>query len=203
MNDKILLGARILVVIGIIVMAGAVFIQTNNVTGFSTAQADLDALKLAAEEKYSLDKPIVPIDFSKHLVAPVKPAAAAAEEEVGLYEHRLKKYEEMMVAEVEVFKIAKATYKKDLAEYNYQMTLLNFKKVKENDSVQKQIKEQQKSLARLQIGVNQISLSLVFRFIGVILLLLGAAGMLLYADTMEKLGVLVMLGFAFKTIIGM
>ncbi|MBN1524108.1 MAG: hypothetical protein JW904_06495 [Spirochaetales bacterium] len=203
MNGKILLGARILVVLGILVMAAAVFIETNNVAVFSTAKADLEAFKKEVEEKYKLEKPAAPVDFSTRLIAPVKPADDAAAEETAQYEQRLKKYEEMKAAEEEAFKSAEEAYKKDLSEYNYQISLVNFEKAKEAESVKKQLEDKQEEIAALQIGINQITLNVLLRFFGVILMLLGAVGVLVYADTMEKLGLLVMLGFAFKTIIGL
>lgn len=203
MKEKLLVAARAALIAGVIVMAAAVFLETNNVALFSTAKADLEAYKKGLEETYKLDKPAVPVDYSKKLVEPVKPAEDAAAEEKSLYDSRLKEYGELKAQEEAAYAQAKKDFDKANAEYLYQKGKMDLRQAKEEESVKKQTEQYEKRIADLQVTINAISLSVLLRFLGVILLLLGGFGVLALGENMERVGVLVMLGFAFKTIIGL
>ncbi|RPJ07103.1 MAG: hypothetical protein EHM28_08345 [Spirochaetaceae bacterium] len=203
MKEKLLMYARLAVVAGVILMATGIFFETNNVASLSTAKADLEVFKKSIEEKYKVEKPAYPVDFSLKLTEPAKPGDSATPEATTLYETRLKEYEELKKKESEAYTAAKAAYDKVYADYLYNKSKMDYNKARDDESIKKQIERMEKAIANMQITINVISLSVIFRFIGVILLLAGALGILVYAENMEKLGVLVMLGFAFKTIIGL
>ncbi len=203
MKEILLLVGRILVVAGILLMLGGVFSETNNVAVYSSAKADLEIYKRELEEKYKLEEPSAPINYAKKLKAPPEPAEEAAEEEILKYEELFSDYEILKKKEEEAFTEAQKAYKREEAEYIYQKSIIEYDKAKENEENQKRLKEKEKEISTLQTYINVITLNVFLRFFGAIILLLGALGVFIYGENMEKLGILILIGFAFKTILGL
>ncbi len=203
MQKILLLAARGAAIAGIILITIAVFVESYNVASLSTSKADLESFNKEMDERYKVEEPIKPVDLSKQLAEPVKPAEDATEAEKTKYDTDLAAYQELKKAEEEDYAAAQKEYEKARQQYNHDVKMMKYKKYKEEKEMTARKKELENTIKSKEIGIGVIEGSSVIRLIGTILLLIGACGILVFAENMERLGMLILLGFAFKTIIGL
>ncbi len=80
---------------------------------------------------------------------------------------------------------------------------MEYQLIKDAAEIFAEREEIQEYITEKEININNTAGKLLLRFIGTIILLLGALGIFILGDIMEKLGLLLLFGFAFKTIIGL
>jgi hypothetical protein len=203
MQKMLLLAARGAAIAGIILITIAVFIESYNVASLSTSKAALESFNKETDERYKVEEPVKPVDLSKQLAEPVKPADDATEAEKTKYDNDLAAYQELKKAEEEDYAAAQKDYEKARKQYDFDLKMMKYNKYKEEKVTAARKKELENSVKLKEIDIGVIEGSSVVRLIGTILLLIGAFGVLVLAENLERLGVLILLGFAFKTIIGL
>ena len=203
MQKILLIAARGVILAGIILITVAVFLESYDVASLSTSKASLEFFNKELEERYKIEEPAKPADLSKQLAEPIKPAEDAPAEEKTKYDTELKAYEELKKAEDDKFAAAQKEYEKSRQKYDYDVKMMKYKKLQEEKEFSAKKKSLENTIKLKEIGIGVIEVPAVIRLSGTILLLIGALGILMFAENMEKLGVLILLGFAFKTIIGL
>jgi hypothetical protein len=202
MQKILLLAARIAILLGVGLIALAVFIDSSKVASLSTAKGAQDSFTKELDDRYKVPEPAKPVDPAM-IPEPVKPGDNATDAEKSQYDKDLQAYQDLKKVKDDDYKKATADYEKARQKFAYDQKMMEYKKAIEKDQNEKLKKDIDNSIKEKAIMVNVIELSVIIRFIGSLLLILGSVGILLYAETMEKLGMLILLGFAFKTIIGL
>lgn len=204
MLKKILLiAARAVALVGIALIGTAVFLDNAKVASLSTTKGALETYTKDLEERYAVAEPAKPVDLSTLLAEPVKPADDAEAEVKTKYEADLKAYGEQKTALAEEYKKAQAAYEIALKQYEFDKKTAEYKKAQEKADMDKKKKDLEAAIKTKEIEVNVIEASVALRFIGSLFLILGSLGILILAENMEKAAVLILIGFAFKTIIGL
>jgi len=198
----ILLIARGLFIVGIAIFAMGVFLESVDVATLSTYKAEKTFLENEYEEKYKLKKPEAPVDFSILLPEPIKPAEDAPQDEKTKYDQEFKEYEDLKKQEEEKFEEAQKEYEKLKVQYEYNKKLNEYYKKKEEKQINAQKEEFDKKITLQGIVINIISGKQALRFIGTLILLLGAGAILVLGENWERVGVIVFMGFAFRTLVG-
>ena len=202
MNNILLLTARILLIAGIIIICGSIMAANYNDVLLITNKAKLDDFERKKQEKYSVKKPEKPIDMSEYIIAPEKISKKANEAKKEEYKQELEEYNQEI-------KNARETYKKKLEEYNdalikYKEDVKNvkFNMIKDETDMNKEKEEIIKKIQKSENAKNFKIIPLYIRYSGVFIFLIGALGILIFAEVQEKLGVLILIGLGFKCIIG-
>jgi hypothetical protein len=198
-----LAGGRLLAVIGIVIIALAVFIDTGKVAALSSAKGTQESYNRELTDRYQVPEPARPIDFSKLLPEPVAPPDTASAADKAAYEKDMAAYQTNKKAKEEEFAKALGAYDYAVKRYAFDKKTLEYQAAVEKQQVEKRKLDLDQSVKSREIDINLIDFTVFLRFLGAVLLLVGAAGILFFADNMERLGVLALIGFAFKTIIGL
>ena len=200
MNDMVLKAGRIFLVIGIIGVGASVFLSNYGGALLTTSNAKLQDFEKMKEERYYVERPEKPIDISDYLVPPIKPAT---KEEKEIYNQQLKNYNEEKKRLREDYKKELAEYEKQIREYNHKVKEMKFRMKKEEADLRNMKKNLLKNVQKYRNSSNYKVIPLYLRYAGAALLLFGALLILLMGEVQEKLGILVLLGFAFRWIVGL
>jgi len=200
MSDMALSIGRVLLIAGIILIGASVFLSNYGEALLTTSQAKLEDFEKMKNERYFVERPEKPVDISDYLVQPLKPIA---KEEKEFYEQKLKEYNEEKKRLKEEYKKDLENYEKELREYNQKLKESNYRMKKEEAELTNMKKNLLRNASKYKNSSNYKEIPLYIRYGGTALLLLGALLILLFAEVQEKLGVLILLGFAFKWIVGL
>jgi predicted HicB family RNase H-like nuclease len=194
---------RILFIIGIIVMGTAVFIDSSKVAFLSQLKSGEKRLQMDLEKRYEVQAPDRPLDESQYTIAPEVPASDATPEQKAEYEKVKKDYDDKVKALKEKYEAQLKTYEASYRDYLRKQREMSMKKSLESRDNKKAADDLSRKIQDSQLSVNEFVLSSILRFIGTLILLVGSLGLLVLAENYEKLGVLILLGFGLKTIIGL
>jgi hypothetical protein len=202
-KDRIIFISRLLLVAGVVVVAFAVFIESWDAARLSSLKAKRAQLVFDRDHDYYLDVPAAPINEKDLIAEPQKPGVTATEDEKKTHEKDLASYNAEKDKLDKLYNENKKKYEQDLKAYN-KLRLENRRKLITSESgYVKKITKVNFSIMQKDIDTNKKWFPLIIRFLGSIILLAGSAGMLVYGEMYERLGVLFLIGFAFKTIIGL
>lgn len=202
-KDKTLSISKIIFIIGIAIVACAIFIDTVKVASLSGLNSDIASIKLEKNEKYKIDPPDKPVDESGGILIPKRPGANATDTDRSDYDKEKKEYDEKVKKLKEEHKESYKKYKLEYDNHLQAVRKLNFQKRKEKAQYKERERTLQSEIKHQKININYIMLTTIIRFLGSLLLILGSLGILILGDKYERVGVLVTIGFAFKTIIGL
>ncbi|MBN1799790.1 MAG: hypothetical protein JW822_14530 [Spirochaetales bacterium] len=204
MRDKILIiGARSIFILGVFIFALAVFMLNHNEFALSSLKAERALLDMELEEKYKATVPPKPVDFSGLIPEPVQPPDTADAFENEQYETALKEYEARKKQEQEDYAAAQKEYDQLLRRLDYEQKLNAFNKSKEAYSLISKKRELDTAIRLQESRTALVSDKYVVQLIGTILILIGAAGILILGENWERAALLVFLGFAFRTLVGL
>lgn len=202
-EKKLIVISRIVFAIGILMICIAVFVDTVKVAGVSKVRTDRSRFNIELSEKYVVEAPIRPLDESRLILAPEKPAYNATNTVKEAYEKVKSEYDEKVKLLKEEHKKANEEYNSAYKKYRREQKETNFVKTKErreNDKTKKDFKEKIKIR---ELSINNFLFSTILRFFGSIVFIFGSLGMLIWGDNYERVGVLVAIGLGLKTIIGL
>ncbi len=204
MREKIMIiAARSVFILGILLFATAMFLLNHNEFAQSSLKAERALLDLELEQKYKVTPAQKPFDFSALLPEPVMPPETAEAAENEAYEQRLKEYEELKKQEEEYFSAAQKEYDQLMRQQDYKIKLNNYYKSKESYAFYEKKRELDTKIVVQEAATALVSHKYVLQYIGIILILIGAAGILILGENWERAALLVFLGFAFRTIVGL
>jgi hypothetical protein len=204
MQGKILLiAAKSIFIVGVLLFATGIFLLHQAQSEAGSLKAERTLLDLGLEEKYRLKEAIRPVDFSKLLPEPVKPPESAAAIEKDRYAQELKDYETLKKEDQDRFLAAQKEYEKFIQEQDYLRELKNYHKSKEEYSNFAQKLELESKIKLAEVSAGLIADKYLLQFIGTIILSIGALGILIWGENWERAALLVFLGFAFRTIVGL
>lgn len=202
-KERIIFLSRILLVAGIIIVACAVFVESWDVARLSSLKATKSQMEYDRDHDFFVEAPVVPVNEKDYLIEPERPSDKATDEEKASYE---KKLEETKVEKEKLdkeYEKKKEEYDKALKQFNLQKQENRRKYVVSDGDYWKNLTRLGYSIKQKEIDINKMWFSLILRFLGSIILLLGSLGVLMYGEMYERLGVLFLIGFAFKTIVGL
>ncbi|MBV6492958.1 MAG: hypothetical protein LDLANPLL_00964 [Turneriella sp.] len=198
-----LFNGRLLAVLGIIVVAFGIFLENWDVARLSSLKASLTQMETERTRKYTAEKPDYPVREVDFLIPPRPVAYNATDAEKAAFAEAKSQYDTSRAELVKQFE-------NDLKKYNdeqreYQKKTQEFKKQKalSEKEYQKKRREVKESIEDKEIAINKMWFPLILRFLGSLIFLGGALFILKNASQYEKVGVLILIGFAFKTIIGL
>ena len=194
---------KVLFIAGLVTMGTAVFLDSYKVASLSNLKSGEKRMQLESKDKYMVAAPDMPIDESNFMLAPAAPDKDSTQEQKDAYEKAKTDYQ----AKVKEFK---DKYDQNLKAYNTaykdylrKQRTLDLDKQKNAPAAKKATESLSKNIELKQLSINEFIFPTIMRFIGCILLLLGALGILITGDMYERLGVLLVIGFGLKTIIGL
>lgn len=199
-KDKIF---KVLFIVGLIVLGTAVFLDSFKVASLSTLKSGGKRIQFELNEKYTTIAPEYPLDESNYILAPIAPEKDATKEQKDAYEKTKAEFDGKV-------KGLKAKYDEDVKIYNQKykeylrnQRVLDLDRQKNASGVKKTTDKLAKDIEMRQLSINEFIFSTILRYIGSMVLLIGSLGILLFGETYEKLGVLIVIGFGLKTIIGL
>ncbi len=196
--------AKILVVAGILVFATGTFLENWSVTRLSSVKAGLTELIQERGLKFKVEKPTYPIKESKFLIRPSRVASDATEDEIKDYDRSKLEYDNKKIELNDKYKSDIAKYKEYMKEYRTESNKMNKLKALSNADYIKEKKELRIAIKELRISVNSsMFASNIFRYLAMLLFMYGTLGILRNGESYEKLGILIFLGLAFKTLTGL
>ncbi len=202
-KERIIFLSRILLVAGVVIIASAVFVESWDVARLSSLKAKKSQMEYDRDHDFFVEAPVVPVNEKDYIIEPEKPGDKVTDEEKASYE---KKLEETKVEKEKLdkeYEKKKQDYDKALKQFNLQKQDNRRKYVVSDGDYWKNLTRLGYSIKQKEIDINKMWFSLVLRFVGSIVLLLGSLGVLMYGEMYERLGVLFLVGFAFKTIVGL
>lgn len=203
-KGKILIIARCLLFLGIFLIVFAIFLENNDVASLLGLRAKQNTLEWSEiTKRYEMEKLVKPINVVELTPEPIDYGEYATEEEKTAYEKEMAEYEEWKQQEEEIYETAMQEYEKAKLKYEYDEKIMQYQMIKDAAEIFAEREEIQEYITEKEININNTAGKLLLRFIGTIILLLGALGIFILGDIMEKLGLLLLFGFAFKTIIGL
>ena len=202
-KDRIIFISRILLVAGIVIIAFAVFSETWDVARLSSLKASKAQLEYDRKFDFLVEEPIAPVNEKYYIVEPDRPGIDATDEEKAQYEKLAEESNKEKERLENEFKAKQEKYTKALKDFNRKNLENRRKLVVSDGDYRNKIKQIGYSISQKEIDINKMWFPLLLRFLGSFILLLGSLGMLMYGEVYERLGVLVLLGFAFKTIVGL
>jgi hypothetical protein len=195
--------AKFLFVVGLLVMSTAVFLDSFKVASLSSMKSGDKRIQFEIKEKYTVSAPDMPVDESNFILPPAVPDKDATQAQKDQYEKsktdHLDKVKALRKKYEDSLKVYNAAYK----DYQRKQRELDLEKQKNAPVAKKATETLNKSIELKQLAINEFIFPTILRFIGCILLLLGALGILLFGELYERLGVLVVIGFGIKTLIGL
>ncbi len=194
---------KVLFFAGIALMGTAVFVDSFKVALLSDAKSSEKRLKQELKEAYDVEAPDRPLNEADYTLAPEKPGDEASEAEKAAYEKALKEHEGKTEALKKKYESDLEKYKADYREYQRKQKEMNFRQTLDSRVNKDRAEEIDKSIESYQLCVNEFIFSSILRFFGMLVFLTGSLGVLVLGDNYERLGVLAVIGFGFKTILGL
>jgi len=202
-KDRVIFLSRILLVAGIIIVACAVFVESWDVARLSSLKATKSQMEFDRDHDFFVEAPVVPVNEKDYLVEPEKPGDKATDDEKTKYDKKLEEFKVEKEKLDKEYEKKKQEYDLALKNYNLQKQENRRKYVVTEGYYWKTLTRLGYSIKQKEIDINKMWFSLVLRFLGSIVLLLGSLGVLMHGEMYERLGVLFLIGFAFKTIVGL
>ncbi len=194
---------KVLFVSGLIVLATAVFLDSYKVAYLSKLKSAEKKMQVEIKDKYTIEAPEAPVDESNYILAPAAPEKDATQEQKDAYDKSKAdfdaKVKELKAKYDEDVKAYDKTYK----EYQRKQKSLDLEKKRNATAVKKDTEKLAKEIEVTQLAINDFVFSTKLRFIGAVILLIGSLGIIMFGEVYEKLGVLVVIGFSLKTLIGL
>lgn len=194
---------KVLFITGVLMLSTAIFLDSYKVALLSKLKSSEKKMQFDLKEKYTLAVPDAPIDESSYILGPAIPESDAPQEEKDAYT-KAKADFDIKVKEL------KAKYDEEVKSYNrvYKEHLrkqraLDLEKQRNSRETKKFTEKLEKDIELTQLSINDFVCATVLRYLGSLVFLIGALGILIFGETYEKLGVLVVIGFGIKTIIGL
>jgi hypothetical protein len=204
MKDTLLIiAARSIFILGILLFTIAVFLLNYNEFALTSLQAERALLDLELEERYKITVPPEPVDFSGLVPEPAPPPESADAVQNEQYETALKEYEALKKQEQEAYAAAQKEYEQFLRRLDYEQKLNAYHKAKEAYNLISQKHELDTRIKLQQSASALVSDKYVIQLVGTIFILIGAAGILILGENWERAALLVFLGFAFRTVVGL
>jgi hypothetical protein len=202
-KERIIFISRILLVAGVIVVALAVFLESWDAARVSSLKAKRAQLAFNRDHDYYLEAPIVPINEKDLIAEPQKPGLTATVDEKKAYEKDMALYNAEKDKLNNQYNENKKKYDLELKDYNKKRLENRRALITSESKYTRKITKLNYSIMQKDIDTGKKWFPLIIRFIGSLVLLAGSLGMLVYGEMYERLGVLFLIGFAFKTIIGL
>ncbi len=196
-NAKIALG------ISIFLFSVGIFIENADVAILSTLKAKKSQIELDRDLDYGVEKPIKPISEVRFLKKPAKPYKDAELSDIVEYEEALQKYESRKEKLTEEYNEKLTDYNLNLKEYRAKLADMNRDKTLSRSDYKQSLTEVRGKIRQKKIDINKIYFPLFLRFMASLIFLIAFVGILRNGDQYEKLGILILTGFALKTIIGL
>jgi len=194
---------KVLFISGFVVLGTAVFMDSYKVAYLSMLKSSEKKIQMDMKEKYTLTAPEAPVDESNYILTPIAPEKDSSQDQKDAYDKAKAEFDANV-------KEMKSKYGEDLKSYTLiykehmrKQKALDLEKQRNATSAKKTFEKLAKDIEVTQLSINDFIFSTILRYIGSIILLLGSLGILLFGETYEKLGVLVVIGFSLKTIIGL
>jgi hypothetical protein len=194
---------KVLFIVGLVIMSTAIFFDSIKVASLSTLKSSDKRIQLELKEKYTLAAPETPLDESLYILAPAAPSKDATQEQKDAYTKAQADYDANVKALKAKYDEAMKSYTLTYKEYQQKQKALDLEKQKNNQSVKKISEKNAKDIELRQLSITEFMMTTFLRFFGSLLLLLGSLGILIFGESYEKLGVLVVIGFSLKTLIGL
>lgn len=202
-KDRIIFISRILLIAGIIIVAIAVLVENWDVAMLSSLKAKKAQAEYDREYDYYVEAPTVPVNEKDYLVAPENPGMDAGEEAKALYEKEMNEFNAEKEKLDKEYQEKQKEYQDALKKYNRKKLENRRKLVVSEGDYWKKIQRLNYAIKQKEIDINKMWFPLILRFLGAIVLLIGSLGILMYGEMYERLGILFLIGFAFKTIVGL
>jgi len=194
---------RLLLIAGIAAFAIGVFAENWDVSRLSSLKASKAQLEYDRDEDYTLRKPDYPISEADYITAPEALSDKATDTEKQAYEVAKKEYETQKDTLKKKYEEDIKTYNTTLKSYNKQAAELRKKKNLTQADYDHRIASLKKSIQQKEIDINKTWIPLFLRFLGSLIFLAGSFFLLKFGTNYEKGGILVLIGFAIKTIVGL
>lgn len=204
MRDKIfIICARSVFILGILVFALAVFLFNYNQFALNSLKARKSLMDMELQEKYKITVPPKPVDFSAQLPKPVEPPESADTWEKEQYYKALKEYDAQKTRDQEAYAAAQKEYEQFMRQLDYKRKLNAYHKSKETYNMNLTKNEIDRQIKLQETAAAIVTDKYIIQLIGTILILIGAVGILIFGENWERVAVIVFLGFAFRTIVGL
>ncbi len=194
--------SRIILICGICFFAICSFLENHDVARLSSLKGSKAQEQFDRENLYTVEKPDYPVYEVDYYRGPEAPAWNASDADKS-------KYENEKIAFDTRIKEAQKQYQQKIDEYNSNLKAYNIKlletalnaKITESEFT-KEMAAIDKKINQKEIDINKVWIVLILKLFSAFVMLMGALGILLNGDTYERAALLIMIGFAFKTIIG-
>jgi len=194
---------KVLFIAGLVTMGTSIFLDSVKVASLSSLKSSDKRIQFDLKEQYTLPAPDAPIDESSYILAPAALEKDATQDQKDAYTKAKTEFDAKV-------KTLKAKYDTDLKSYaavykDYQRKQkeLDLERQKNNQATKKISEKLARDIELRQLTINEFKIPTILRFIGSLIFMLGSLGILIYGETYEKLGVLVVIGFGLKTLIGL
>ena len=196
-NAKIALG------VSIFLFSAGIFIENADVAALSTLKAKKSQIELDRDLDYGVEKPSRPINETKFLKKPVKPHRDAEQAELEEYDNALQEYESKKEKLTEEYDKKLTEYNSAMEEYKAKLADITKDKALSHSDYKHALSAVREKIRQKKVDINKIYFPLFLRFLGSLIFLISFVGILLHGDQYERLGILILAGFALKTIIGL
>ena len=194
---------KILFIAGILMLSTAIFLDTYKVASLSKLKSSEKRMQFDLKEKYTLAAPDAPIDESSYILGPAVPESDASQEDKDAYAKAKTDFDAKVKDLKAKYDEEVKAYNKIYKEHQRKQKTLDLEKQRNARETKKFTEKIEKDIDLTQLSINDFVCATVLRYSGSLLLLLGSLGILLFGEAYEKLGILVVIGFGIKTIIGL
>ncbi|MBS0618005.1 MAG: hypothetical protein JSR44_07440 [Spirochaetes bacterium] len=194
---------RLLLLAGLAAFAVGVFSENWDVSRLSSLKASRAQLEYDRDEDFIIKKPDYPINEVDYLNAPEVAGDKATDVEKQAYEGAKREYESQKEVLKKKYEDDIQKYNAALKSYNKQSAELRKKKNLTQADYDKKVASLKKSIQQKEIDINKTWIPLFLRFLGSLIFLAGSFFVLKFGTNYEKGGILVLIGFAIKTIVGL
>jgi hypothetical protein len=202
-KERIIFVSRILLVAGIVVVALGVFLESWDPARLSSLKAKRAQIAFDRDHDYYVEPPIIPINEKDLIAEPQKPGLFAPADEKKAYDKDMAAYNAEKDKLNNLYNDNKKKYDQELKDYNKKRLENRRALITSEGKYARKLTRLNYSIMQKDIDTGRKTVPLIIRFLGTLVLLAGSLGILVYGEMYERLGVLFLIGFAFKTIIGL
>lgn len=194
---------KVLFIAGILMLSTSVFLDSYKVASLSRLKSSEKKMQFDLKEKYTLTAPDAPIDESNYILGPAVPESDATQEEKDAYTKAKTDFDAKVKDLKAKYDEEVKAYNKVYKEHQRKQKALDLEKQRNARETKKFTEKLEKDIELTQLSINDFVCATMLRYLGSLILLIGSCGILLLGEAYEKLGVLVVIGFGIKTIIGL
>lgn len=194
---------KVLFITGVLMLSTAIFLDSYKVALLSKLKSSEKKMQFDLKEKYTLTAPDAPIDESSYILGPALPEADASQEDRDAYAKAKTDFDAKVKELKAKYDEEVKTYNRVYKEHQRKQKALDLEKQRNSRETKKFTEKLEKDIELTQLSINDFVCTTVLRYLGCLVLLIGSLGILLFGEAYEKLGVLVVIGFGIKTIIGL